>query len=101
MDEFYRLNALPCSDDVVRVVNVSAAPAGATSTELHRQPVVDNNYFQVAASEPEATGSDMSDQLVKTQIASHPLYPNLVSAYIECQKVIQLYHCYYYLIFVF
>ena len=99
MDEFYRLNALPCSGDVVRVGNVSAA--AVTSTELHRHPVVDNNYFQVAASEPEATGSDMSDQLVKTQIASHPLYPNLVSAYIECQKVIQLYHCYYYLIFVF
>ncbi|XVF05950.1 hypothetical protein REPUB_Repub06bG0005600 [Reevesia pubescens] len=28
----------------------------------------------------------MSD-LIKTQIASHPRYPNLVSAYIECQKV--------------
>ncbi|XVE89559.1 hypothetical protein DITRI_Ditri20bG0005800 [Diplodiscus trichospermus] len=25
--------------------------------------------------------------LIKTQIASHPRYPNLVSAYIECQKV--------------
>nr|AKC35106.1 knotted-like 6 protein [Primula vulgaris] len=29
---------------------------------------------------------EMSD-LMKAQIASHPLYPNLVSAYIECRKV--------------
>ncbi|XP_044479764.1 homeobox protein knotted-1-like 1 isoform X1 [Mangifera indica] len=35
----------------------------------------------------DATGSlDMAD-LIKAQIASHPLYPNLLSAYIQCQKV--------------
>ncbi|KOM35461.1 hypothetical protein LR48_Vigan02g161100 [Vigna angularis] len=29
----------------------------------------------------------MSERFIKTQIATHPLYPNLVSAYIECRKV--------------
>ncbi|XP_038988813.1 homeobox protein knotted-1-like 1 [Phoenix dactylifera] len=31
-------------------------------------------------------GSDLTD-LIKAQIASHPRYPSLVSAYIECRKV--------------
>lgn len=39
------------------------------------------NHFQFEASE-----SEMSD-LIKAQIATHPLYPNLLSAYIECQKI--------------
>ncbi|KAI4301702.1 hypothetical protein L6164_034953 [Bauhinia variegata] len=80
MEDFYRLNPLvPYPDDVVRVGNVSAAAA----TQLHHEPVA-NNYLQL---EPDGSGSDMSDPLIKTQIANHPLYPNLVSAYIECQKV--------------
>ncbi|THU55266.1 hypothetical protein C4D60_Mb11t04760 [Musa balbisiana] len=31
-------------------------------------------------------GSDLTD-LIKAQIANHPRYPSLLSAYIECQKV--------------
>ncbi|KAK6911651.1 ELK domain [Dillenia turbinata] len=47
--------------------------------------------FQVVEDEDDSTirfetGSDMSD-LIKTQIANHPRYPSLVSAYIDCQKV--------------
>ncbi|KAF7817972.1 homeobox protein knotted-1-like 1 [Senna tora] len=30
---------------------------------------------------------DPDHQLIKTQIANHPLYPNLLSAYIQCRKV--------------
>ncbi|KAL3030276.1 hypothetical protein AAZX31_03G211200 [Glycine max] len=33
------------------------------------------------------SSSDMSDRMIKIQIANHPLYPDLLSAYIECQKV--------------
>ncbi|KAM7274383.1 hypothetical protein ACFE04_029047 [Oxalis oulophora] len=37
----------------------------------------------------EVNGSSSSDisTLIKTQIANHPRYPNLVSAYIDCRKV--------------
>ncbi|URD87492.1 Homeobox protein knotted-1-like [Musa troglodytarum] len=31
-------------------------------------------------------GSDLTD-MIKAQIANHPLYPSLLSAYIECRKV--------------
>ena len=89
MEEFYRLNPLvPYSDDgAVRVGDVSASSAAAlTPTELFHGPVA-NNYLRLEASEPDVTGSDTSDGLIKVQIANHPLYPNLVSAYIECQKV--------------
>ncbi|KAJ6807043.1 liguleless 4 [Iris pallida] len=35
---------------------------------------------------PVGSGSDLTD-LIKAQIAGHPLYPSLVSAYIECRKL--------------
>lgn len=37
-----------------------------------------------------AAESDNMSDLVKSQIATHPLYPKLLSAYISCQKVINL-----------
>lgn len=37
-----------------------------------------------------AAESDNMSDLIKSQIATHPLYPELVSAYISCQKVINL-----------
>ncbi|PIA61103.1 hypothetical protein AQUCO_00300549v1 [Aquilegia coerulea] len=33
------------------------------------------------------SGSEMMSDLIKAQIASHPQYPTLVSAYIDCQKI--------------
>ncbi|KAL5700888.1 Homeobox protein knotted-1-like 10 [Ranunculus cassubicifolius] len=44
----------------------------------------DDSPFQFQ--EREISGSEMTD-LIKAQIATHPLYPNLLSAYIECQKI--------------
>ncbi|KAL3515956.1 hypothetical protein ACH5RR_022858 [Cinchona calisaya] len=44
-------------------------PAGESSSNSH-----------------EVIGSKMSD-LLKAQIANHPLYPNLLSAYVQCRKV--------------
>lgn len=43
--------------------------------------------LQGAKVEAAAESDNMSD-LIKSQIATHPLYPELVSAYISCQKVI-------------
>ncbi|KAI9080997.1 hypothetical protein K1719_036977 [Acacia pycnantha] len=73
MDHVHRLNTKEsCRSDDVRVGDV----ARSSDHHLHRAPVA-NNYVRMQ--EP--------DQFIKTQIASHPLYPNLLSAYIECQKV--------------
>lgn len=80
MEGFYRFNpVISCSGEIVRVDNISAA----TTAGFHGSA---DNMLQFKAAEPEVSGSEMTD-LIKTQIANHPLYPNLVSAYIECQKV--------------
>ena len=84
MEEFYRLNSvLSCSDEIVRVDNIVATTTTTTSTGF-LGPM--DNMLQLQVAETEVTESEMTD-LIKTQISSHPLYPNLVSAYIECQKV--------------
>ncbi|KAJ4968972.1 hypothetical protein NE237_015673 [Protea cynaroides] len=44
------------------------------------------NLFPFEANEMEIYGSEMSSPF-KAQIASHPRYPSLMSAYIECRKV--------------
>ncbi|KAL9332443.1 hypothetical protein ACSQ67_002053 [Phaseolus vulgaris] len=46
-----------------------------------------NSYLQLEAPQPDVTDSDMTDRIIKIQIANHPLYPDLLSAYLECQKV--------------
>ncbi|XAR49262.1 hypothetical protein NMG60_11032391 [Bertholletia excelsa] len=72
MDELYRLHSsISCSDDVTGSGNFPATMSG-----LH---CPFDGMLEVAE-------SDVSD-FIKAQIASHPLYPNLVSAYIECRKV--------------
>ncbi|XP_059440531.1 homeobox protein knotted-1-like 10 [Corylus avellana] len=70
MEEFYRLNpVISCSDN-----NICAT----TSAGFHHHAPMDNMLqFQAA---------EITD-LIKTQIANHPLFPNLVSAHIQCQKV--------------
>ncbi|CAJ1977847.1 unnamed protein product [Sphenostylis stenocarpa] len=81
MEDFYKLNPLlSCPEDVVREVNVNVSATAASELNLG---LVANNFLQLE--EPES--SNMSDRFIKTQIATHPLYPNLVSAYIECRKV--------------
>jgi len=84
MENFYKLNSLlSCPEDVVREVNVNVSATAASELNLG---LVANNFLQLE--EPES--SHMSERFIKTQIATHPLYPNLVSAYIECRKVMAL-----------
>ncbi|PSS00221.1 Homeobox protein knotted-1-like [Actinidia chinensis var. chinensis] len=79
MDELYRLHStISCLDDVSGVGTFSTNMSG-----LHG-PIGDMDRFETVGME--VAGSGMSD-LIKAQIANHPLYPNLVSAYIECRKV--------------
>ncbi|XVE63125.1 hypothetical protein DITRI_Ditri06bG0174800 [Diplodiscus trichospermus] len=88
MEDLYRLDdsTISCSNDFVRVNNFSAANfTGAVTSDFH-SPVDHLLEFDHVAADKDGTGSSMSD-LIKTQIASHPRYPNLVSACIECQKV--------------
>ncbi|XP_014496284.1 homeobox protein knotted-1-like 1 isoform X1 [Vigna radiata var. radiata] len=83
MEAVYRLKPLlPCVEDVLRVGN-----AAVTTTSDMRLGTTPNCYLQLEAPEPNVTESDMTDRMVKIQIADHPLYPDLLSAYIECRKV--------------
>jgi len=89
MEAVYRLKPLL---DVVRVGN-------ATTSEMRLESTA-NCYLQLEAPQPQEnnnvtdSSSDMSDRIIKIQIANHPLYPDLLSAYIECQKVIHSYILY-------
>lgn len=46
------------------------------------------------------SSTNMSD-LVKVQIANHPLYPNLLSAYLQCRKVNLTGDFMYFLLFIY
>lgn len=46
-----------------------------------------NYYNSDENSKAGGGGVEMMSDVVKAQIATHPLYPNLVSAYIQCRKV--------------
>lgn len=70
MDDFYRHDP-----------SISCADSGNFENLLRFE-----GDFQVRRNETEICASEMSD-LIKAQIASHPKYPSLVSAYIECRKV--------------
>ncbi|MBA0770985.1 hypothetical protein Gotri_019522 [Gossypium trilobum] len=87
MEDIYRLDdtVIACSNDVVRVNDFAAA----VTTDFLSTPVDDHHLLQFDPQETDTgvTGSSAMSDLIKTQIATHPLYPNLVSAYIECQKV--------------
>ncbi|KAE9589559.1 putative transcription factor Homeodomain-TALE-KNOX family [Lupinus albus] len=76
MEDIFKMNppllSSSCSDNVVRVGNTA---------------FITSEYLQLEVPEPDRTGSGNSDRLIKNQIANHPLFPDLVSAYIQCQKV--------------
>lgn len=47
-----------------------------------------NNYLHMEHNQSDLIRLDMTtDRIIKNQIATHPLYPNLLSAFLECQKV--------------
>ncbi|GAV83443.1 ELK domain-containing protein/KNOX1 domain-containing protein/KNOX2 domain-containing protein/Homeobox_KN domain-containing protein [Cephalotus follicularis] len=82
MENLYRNLDATCANDIVRAENFGGGDfTVATTSRFH---IPSDNLLQFDGAE--VSGSDMSD-VIKTQISNHPLYPNLVSAYIECQKV--------------
>ncbi|KAJ6359636.1 hypothetical protein OIU77_003777 [Salix suchowensis] len=88
MEGFYRFNpTISCSpNDIDRLENLPAVnftDATTSTDEFHSQV---GNLLQAGHEYTQVTGSDMHD-VIKTQIASHPRYPDLVSAYVECRKV--------------
>lgn len=89
MEDIYNINKmnLPFVSSPQNLnVNVSSYTPPTTTSELHLglvRAVSNNNYHH----QPDLIGSDISDRIIKNQIATHPLYPNLLSAFIECQKV--------------
>ncbi|CAL5380474.1 unnamed protein product [Camellia sinensis] len=76
MDDLYWIHSsISCSDDVTGGVGNSPTTVQAF-----------DGAVQFETAEMEVGGLEMSD-LIKDQIANHPLCPNLVSAYIQCRKV--------------
>jgi hypothetical protein len=101
MEEFYRFNPTFFSspDDTVRLENLPVAnftdATTSTATEFHSHA---SSFLQTGHGHREVTGSDMYDA-IKTQIANHPRYPDLVSAHLECQKVYNHHHHHHRIIF--
>lgn len=83
MEEFYRLNNSVISSYTNGVV-AGEAIASTSCGGIHGALMVDDDMLQLEAEA--TTALNMSD-MIKSQIVNHPLYPKLVSAYIECQKV--------------
>ncbi|XP_057962876.1 homeobox protein knotted-1-like 1 [Malania oleifera] len=95
MEDFYRLDPiLSCSDEILEPAPFNFA---STSDQFFYAPS-NCNVLRLDAPEPERepepkpepemNGSNMSDSdPLKSKIATHPRYPTLVSAYIECRKV--------------
>lgn len=81
MDELSKLHsAIACSSNNNHVVGVLEHITGQQQEGPINNSSVDNNL--------EKASLEMSD-LIKAQIANHPLYPNLLSAYLQCRKVNQ------------
>lgn len=96
MDDFYRLNPMnmisSSSENVVQVDN-STRINSSTNTcggGFNGGPIIlsDDNINMLQFQ----TDQGMNE-LIKTQIANHPRYPDLVAAYIDCQKVFSIYFC--------
>ncbi|KAI9186243.1 hypothetical protein LWI28_015175 [Acer negundo] len=64
--------------------------AAATTSQFH-SPIFGGMIDQFDHRHQSGTGFEESSSeicdLIKSQIANHPRYPNLVSAFVECQKV--------------
>ncbi|KAL2345614.1 hypothetical protein Fmac_006899 [Flemingia macrophylla] len=77
MEAVYRLKPLlACPEDVFRSFGAEMRLGSTPSC-----------YLQLEAPHQNATDPNMSDRMIKIQIANHPLFPDLLSAHIECQKV--------------
>lgn len=79
--------ALSAMDDLFRLqhegMSISGANAAAAAAIDFSRSVDNNNVYRFDSTDAGAGTSD----LIKSQIVSHPRYPSLVSAYIECRKV--------------
>jgi hypothetical protein len=82
MEAIYKLS-YDDDDGDKNVNNISASAAQLQHLGGGGGANNNNNYLL----QMDLIGSDISDRILKNQIATHPLYPNLLSAFIDCQKV--------------
>nr|GLL37388.1 homeobox protein knotted-1-like 1 isoform X1 [Ipomoea trifida] len=76
-------------DDIHHHHQSSMINGGLEGQEGHHLVVTSSNgnyYNSDENSKAGGGGVEMMSDVVKAQIATHPLYPNLVSAYIQCRK---------------
>ncbi|XP_065853768.1 homeobox protein knotted-1-like 1 [Euphorbia lathyris] len=88
MEDLYRIDprSIYCSDNII-----SYYPANISVSSSSEFQNSGGNFVQFEGSgaydnHGQVSESDMFD-LIKTQIANHPRYPDLLAAYIDCQKV--------------
>ncbi|XP_058000564.1 homeobox protein knotted-1-like 1 isoform X2 [Hevea brasiliensis] len=93
MEDLYRLDpTISCSENIVAVQNfpanftASSSSPSTTTAATHDFHTSVGNLLQFQAGGHAQVFESNRVDLIKTQIANHPRYPDLVSAYIECQK---------------
>ncbi|KAK6805089.1 hypothetical protein RDI58_002873 [Solanum bulbocastanum] len=97
MDELSKLHsAIVCSrSGQQQQAEDEAGPTIINNTPTHHTSFAIHHYRQLEAAvaadhshhqNNTKSSTNMSD-LIKAQIANHPLYPNLLSAYLQCRKV--------------
>ncbi|KAH0731699.1 hypothetical protein KY289_002887 [Solanum tuberosum] len=94
MDELSKLHsAIVCSRSRQQQQQAEAedeaGPTIINNTPTHHTSFAIHHYRQLEAADHQnntKSSTNMSD-LIKAQIANHPLYPNLLSAYLQCRKV--------------
>lgn len=91
MDELSKLHsAIVCSRSRQQQQQAEAEDeAGPTIINNTHTSFPIHHYRQLEAADHQnntKSSTNMSD-LIKAQIANHPLYPNLLSAYLQCRKV--------------
>ncbi|KAK6922255.1 KNOX1 [Dillenia turbinata] len=102
MDEIYGFNALMSPENLMNNPVVAAADYQTTVVGAfrdHRIPIFGSEELPSAVSDTtsimptghinhhQAGEQEEISRLIKAKIASHPRYPSLLQAYIDCQKV--------------
>lgn len=75
------------------VIPASGSRSGPMCFGSNPSTVSDCVSVAAAAAGNQRRGEEVSCTAVNAKIASHPLYPNLLQAYIDCQKVSLLVVC--------
>ncbi|KAK4339739.1 hypothetical protein RND71_041201 [Anisodus tanguticus] len=88
MDELSKLHsAIACSSNNHTGHEQQEGPINNSSNDTNNLVVASVHHQLQGADHNNKASLDTMSDLIKVQIANHPLYPNLLSAYLQCRKV--------------